>query len=69
MSIISAKKGITINPGSEWVSNPNNGTHKMRLCFANPEIDVITNGIKKLSTLCYAEFGVPEISGNVERNS
>ena len=69
LSIISAAKGITINPGSEWVSNPNNGTHKMRLCFANPEIEVITDGIKKLSSLCYEEFGVPEISGNIERNS
>ena len=69
LSIISAAKGITINPGSEWVSNPNKGTHKMRLCFANPEIDVITDGIKILSSLCYEEFGIPEISGNVERNS
>ena len=67
LSIIAAEKGITINPGCEWVSNPDSGKHKMRLCFANPEIDIITDGIKKLSSLCYEEFGVPEISGNVER--
>ena len=67
LSIIAAEKGITINPGCEWVSNPDSGMHKMRLCFANPEIDIITEGIKKLSSLCYEEFGVPEISGNVER--
>ena len=68
LSILSAENGITINPGSEWVSDPKNGTHKLRLCFANPEIDIINEGIKKLSSICYEEFGVPKVSDNIKRS-
>ena len=58
---------ITINPGSEWVSNPEAGRHKLRLCFAHPSKEVIREGIQNLAKICYEEFGIPKISGNIER--
>ena len=35
------KNDITLNPGSEWVSVPNEGLNKLRLCFAHPNNNVI----------------------------
>ena len=68
LSILSSENGVAINPGSEWVSDPERGNHKLRLCFANPENNLISEGIKKLSSICYEEFGVPKVSDNTKRS-
>ena len=41
----------------------------MRLCFANPSVEVIRDGVAKLADVCRAEFGVPKRSANVERSA
>ena len=64
---LAAHNNITINPGTEWVSNPSDGIHKLRLCFAHPSKQVIREGVKNLAKICYEEFGVPKISGNIKR--
>jgi 2-aminoadipate transaminase len=61
------KKGIALNPGSEWVSNPRDGDHKIRLCFANPSEQTIKEGINQLAEICFQEFGLPNISANIKR--
>ncbi|NKB21539.1 MAG: aminotransferase class I/II-fold pyridoxal phosphate-dependent enzyme [Alphaproteobacteria bacterium] len=60
-------EGVAINPGSEWVADPATGTHKMRLCFGNPTVDEIREGVIKLAEICHREFGVPERGSNIER--
>ena len=59
--------GVALNPGSEWCADPEFGRHKLRLCFGNPSISKIREGITKLADICHREFGVPERSGNVRR--
>ena len=61
------KKGIALNPGSEWVSNPGDGVHKIRLCFANPSEQTIKEGINQLAEICFQEFGLPNIRANIKR--
>jgi 2-aminoadipate transaminase len=61
------KKGIALNPGSEWVSNPRDGDHKIRLCFANPSEQTIKEGINQLAEICFQEFGLPNIRANIKR--
>jgi 2-aminoadipate transaminase len=61
------KKGIALNPGSEWVSNPGDGDHKIRLCFANPSEQTIKEGINQLAEICFQEFGLPNIRANIKR--
>src|SRR6056300_1729218 len=48
---IAIKQGVAINPGQEWSINPN-GKRKMRLCYGNPTIDEIDEGIKLLAEIC-----------------
>jgi 2-aminoadipate transaminase len=60
-------EGVAINPGSEWVADPETGRHKMRLCFGNPTVDEIRGGVTKLAEICHREFGVPERGYNIER--
>jgi len=64
---IAALNNITLNPGSEWVSNPNDGIHKLRLCFAHPTKEVIKEGVRKLAQICFEEFGIPQIRANKKR--
>jgi len=61
------KKGIALNPGSEWVSNPIEGMNKIRLCFANPSEKKIKQGINQLAEICFQEFGLPNIRANIKR--
>ena len=62
-----SKKGIALNPGSEWVSTPSEGINKIRLCFANPSEKTIKEGVTQLAQVCYEEFGLPNIRANIKR--
>ena len=64
---VASEKGIVLNPGSEWVSKPENGMNKIRLCFANPTDKVIKDGIKNLAQICFNEFGIPITRANLKR--
>ena len=64
---VALKKGIALNPGSEWVSNPSDGINKIRLCFANPSEKIIKKGISQLAEICFQEFGLPNIRANIKR--
>jgi 2-aminoadipate transaminase len=39
----------------------------MRLCFGNPTVDEIREGVTKLAKICHREFGVPERGSNMDR--
>jgi len=60
-------EGIAVNPGAEWVADPAFGQNKIRICFANPAVETLQDGIAKLADICHREFGVPVRSGNVAR--
>ncbi len=65
---VAAKSGIAFNAGAEWsVTPPERARRRLRLCFANPSVDVIRAGVAELATVCQREFGVPVRSGNVVR--
>ena len=55
---LALKEGVAINPGNEWSIN-SSGEHKIRLCFGNPSIEEIDEGIKLLAEICQKEFGIP----------
>ena len=55
---LALKEGVAINPGNEWSIN-SSGEHKIRLCFGNPSIEEIDEGIKLLAEICQKEFGLP----------
>lgn len=61
------KKGVEINPGSQWTVDGSANKHRMRLCFGHPPVENIQAGIAELAQVCFEEFGVPIRSGNVER--
>lgn len=60
-------EGIAINPGAEWSTDDAYGKRRLRLCFANPDVATIREGVAKLADVCHREFGVPLRSGNVAR--
>lgn len=62
------KKGVEINPGSQWTVDGAANKHRMRLCFGHPSVDNIRDGIAILAQVCFEEFGLPIRSGNVERS-
>ena len=63
---LAARSGIALNAGAEWsVSAPERSRRRLRLCFANPSVDVIRAGVAELAQVCHREFGVPVRSGNV----
>ena len=62
-----AGAGVSLNPGAEWVSDPDYGRSRLRLCFANPSEAAIRDGVAKLAEICHREFGVPLRGANVER--
>lgn len=64
---IAGAEGVALNPGAEWVADPESGRHSLRLCFANPPVETIHAGIAKLAEICHREFGVPVRGANVER--
>jgi len=55
---LALKDGVAINPGNEWSIN-SSGDHKVRLCFGNPSIEEIDEGVKILAEICQKEFGIP----------
>ena len=55
---LALKDGVAINPGNEWSIN-SSGDHKIRLCFGNPSIEEIDEGVKILAEICQKEFGIP----------
>ena len=56
-----------INPGREWVADPETGKHSIRLCFGQPSLEQIKTGVGKLAEVCHKEFGVPVRIGNVQQ--
>ena len=60
-------EGVMINPGSEWVADPDTGKNSLRLCFGQPTVEQIKEGVAKLAEVCNREFGVPARIGNIER--
>lgn len=61
-----ALEGVAVNPGGEW-SLESDARNYIRLCFANPAIETIDEGIAKLAQVCFQEFGVPEHGQNRAR--
>jgi 2-aminoadipate transaminase len=51
--------GVAINPGAEWSVNKAHGRSRMRLCFASPSHEEISQGVATLAEVCRREFGVP----------
>lgn len=60
-------EGVALNPGAEWSTDDAYGRRRLRLCFANPSVETIREGVAKLADICHREFGVPVRSGNVAR--
>ena len=67
LSAASAASGIAINPGPEWSADAEPARSRIRLCFGNPTVDEIRDGVEKLAEICHREFGIPLRSGNIER--
>ncbi|MDF0602993.1 PLP-dependent aminotransferase family protein [Psychromarinibacter sp. C21-152] len=63
---VAGQQGVAVNPGPDW-SLQYDADRWIRLCFANPPVETIRDGVAKLAAICHDEFGVPEISGNVRR--
>ena len=61
------KHDLHFNPGAGWSTADANPRAKecLRLCFALGTEDEINRGVAKLAEICRAEFGIPEVSGNV----
>jgi 2-aminoadipate transaminase len=51
--------GVSINPGAEWMTDPYEGSQRLRLCFAHPSEETIREGVARLAEVCRREFGVP----------
>ena len=67
LAAASAAGGIAINPGPEWSAEAAPARSRIRLCFGNPTVEEIRDGVKKLAEICHREFGIPLRSGNIER--
>jgi 2-aminoadipate transaminase len=61
------KAGVMINPGPEWSTDRGHSGSRMRLCFANPTVQEIRQGVAILAEVCRKEFGVPARIANVAR--
>jgi 2-aminoadipate transaminase len=59
--------GVAINPGAEWMTDPEAGKRRMRLCFAHPSEQTLREGVGVLADVCRREFGVPAAAGGVHR--
>ncbi|MEK9707859.1 MAG: PLP-dependent aminotransferase family protein, partial [Alphaproteobacteria bacterium] len=66
LAVVAASEGVALNPGAEWTADPETGRHSLRLCFGNPTLDELRNGVAKLAQICHREFGVPVRSSNFE---
>ncbi|MEM7439031.1 MAG: PLP-dependent aminotransferase family protein [Pseudomonadota bacterium] len=63
LAAVAGDEGVALNPGPEWALGED-ADGWIRLCYANPPIEVIQTGVAKLAAICQREFGVPEVSGN-----
>lgn len=53
---VALQAGVAINPGAEWMTDPEEGRTRMRICFAYPSESAIRAGIAKLAEVCKREF-------------
>jgi 2-aminoadipate transaminase len=53
------KEGIAFNPGPEWATDPDVARHYLRLCYALPSEQQITEGIARLAQVFHREAGIP----------
>jgi 2-aminoadipate transaminase len=67
LALAAAKEGVALNPGAEWVADPETGRRSMRLCFGNPSVETIRAGVAKLAEICHRETGIPRRGANVVR--
>lgn len=58
--------GVAVNPGRGWSKREDAGRW-IRICFASPTKDQISDGVTKLASVCHEEFGVPEFGDNRPR--
>ncbi len=49
--------GVAINPGPEWSVNKASARSRLRLCFASPSHEEISQGVATLAEVCRREFG------------
>lgn len=63
---VAASEGVAINPGAEWSLQPDAQQH-LRICFANPPLATIDDGVKALAAICHREFGLPAFGANTSR--
>jgi 2-aminoadipate transaminase len=68
LAVAAAAEGVAINAGAEWSADPEYGKRRLRICFANPTIEIIQQGVAKLADVCHREFGIPQRGRNLERN-
>lgn len=66
LAVAAEQAGVAINPGAEW-SLQSDSTQHLRICFANPPLNTIEKGIKKLAEICHREFGIPMHGSNSAR--
>ncbi len=64
---VAAEAGIAINAGSGWSIAGKEAKRCLRICYANPSVETIREGIALLAEVCNAEFGVPARIANLER--
>ena len=50
--------GVAINPGPEWSVNKIRAKSRLRLCFASPSHEEISQGVTTLAEVCRREFGL-----------
>ena len=48
--------GVAINPGPEWSVNKARAKSRLRLCFASPSHEEISQGVTTLAEVCRREF-------------
>ncbi|HEY7493700.1 MAG TPA: PLP-dependent aminotransferase family protein [Candidatus Tectomicrobia bacterium] len=53
------KEGVAFNPGPEWTTDPDMARNYLRLCYALPSAQQITEGIARLAQVFHREAGVP----------
>jgi 2-aminoadipate transaminase len=50
--------GVAINPGPDWSVNKARARNRLRLCFASPSHEEISQGVAALAEICKRDFGV-----------
>ena len=67
LALAASAEGVAINPGAEWVAEPEHGRHSLRLCFGHATKDEIREGVARLAEICHRETGIPIRGANVTR--